>query len=151
METKVNVELFDRIIEKQLDILRRHGAEFIVKKNNGDIIQHGDSLKLHVEPPPQEPKKKKTYTRKVAPGAHKAVFGDIMECMMPGDEYTFDVPEELEVEGCRAAACGYASHNWGNKTYTTSVNNAARQFTVRRNAAPLPSFSEAVQRLHDEG
>lgn len=142
---EANKELFDRIIEKQLDILRKHGAEFIVKKNNGDIIQHGDSLKLHVEPPPQELKKKRTLT---APfGTYKAIYGDIAACILPGDEYTFEVPEGIDTESCRAAFCGWASKNWGSGSYETFADYDAKAFTVKRKQL---DFAATVQSLHDQ-
>lgn len=151
METKPNVELFDRIIEKTLDALRKHGAEFIVKKNNGDIITHGDSLKLHVDEPPPPAPVKKPRVFSVKMGTYKVIYSDVMDCMEPGDSYTFDVPEDLDAESVRGAACGYATRKWGHKSYTTNINPAAKQFTVRRfHTKYVPDdFSKTVQQLHD--
>lgn len=154
MEATQNTELFDRIIEKQLELLKKHGAEFIVKKNNGDIITHGDSLKLYVEPPVQEPVKKPRVF-KVKMGEYLEVYKDVIECMQPGDSYTFDVPEKFEVESVRGAACGFATRLWGRRTYTTRVNPAARQFTLERYPTVVNSdevcFTKLVQEMHDRG
>lgn len=155
---EANNELFNRIIDKAIDTLKKHGAEFIVKKHGGELVQYG-SLKLHEELPPKPAKR--TRKQVVAPGAYKAIYRDIAECIMPGDEYTFEVPEgdNLSVEGCRGAFCAWATEAWGKRSYTTVVDEANRTFSVQRrlvlgNAVvevstqtPEDEFRDTVQRM----
>lgn len=84
METKPNAELYDRIIDKVVETLKKHG-----------------------------------------------------------DEYTFDVPEGLDVESVRSAACGWASKTWGGNTYSSKVDFAKRTFTIVRHVEPIVAEAAA--------
>lgn len=104
--------LFDRIIDKLAVQLRQHGAEFIIKKHNGELLEEGD-------PRPPE-KKKRTYT--VPKGYYLRMYKDVVDCMIPGDEYDFTVEEGVDIEGFRSSVCGYCTETWGRQAYTTRID-----------------------------
>lgn len=115
--------LFDRIIDKLAAQLRQHGAQFIIKKHSGELLVEGDVR------PPEPEKKKRTIT--VPKGYYLRMFKDVVDCMIPGDEYEFTMEEGVDPEAFRSSVCGYCTETWGKAAYTSKVDRAANTVRLR--------------------
>ena len=109
-ETKTQPAVVTKAISKAHELLKASGAKFKIISPDG--TEFGD-LEVAAE-------KKKHF--KYEFGALRKVYVPYIEALKTGEVAQIKVPTDFELEDVRGAACAWMATNWGNGTYTTTID-----------------------------
>lgn len=115
------MSLFDKAIEMAAKNLHTAGCQYRIITNNGTVLTNI---------PEEEAKAKRTRKSVVSQGTYHRIYSPVMLAMEPGEVRNIEIPNDINPEFFRAAACAFASSHWGKKTYQTEVNG--NRMTVLR-------------------
>lgn len=104
-------DLQKKVLERALSMLSALKCEFAI------ITPEGEKFGALVVTAPKAEGKRTFSGIK-----YKPLYQGLVEKITPdGELHKFTVPDEVPVEGFRAALCGYCSSHWGKETYSTQV------------------------------
>lgn len=109
------MSISDKAFNQAVNILKALKAEFIIKKQNGEVITHGELVLA-------EKKARKSGTHQYPRGTYTDhVSRQGLLDLGVGEVAVID-PEKLTKESVRSTSINMATKKWGARSVTTSMN-----------------------------
>jgi hypothetical protein len=120
-------------LAKALALLKIAGVAHAVVIPDGDtIVTEGYELRAISKKPEFHPDGRKVRVCTVKRGVFYNVYYPMLKDLAVGSIATITVPDELDTERVRSAACGYCTTAWGKGTYISETIAHSHTITIAR-------------------
>jgi len=109
------MSISDKAFNQAVNVLKALKAEFIIKKQNGEVITHGELVLA-------EKKVRKSNTHQYPRGTYVQIVSRQGLLDLGVGEVAVIDPEKLTKESVRSTTINMATKKWGAGSVTTSMN-----------------------------